>query len=108
MRDLSNVQVGDALVNELRWGKNVVYVEKLLPTQILIKNGGRYYKKNGHRVGYGDCYSTDYIRIAEEDEIQKIREFNFKTNVCNRAITVLDRKDISYEQAVKIKEILNL
>ena len=107
MSDLSNVQVGDLVINHHRTGKRVLKVVKITPTQIVTVGNGRYRKKDGYAIGSGGFY-YDYITVPEEGEVESIRRSNFIVNVCRNGVKVLDKYNISYEQAVEIKKILNL
>ena len=108
MGRLEDVNVGDLLVNELRGGRNVVKVIRLTPTQIEVSNGHKYYKKNGCRIGYSDSFFHDYLRRPKDGEVEQIRKLNTIYNVCRKVKQVADSCSITYEQAIKIKEILNL
>ena len=63
MSDLSNVQVGDLLINEFRGGANVVKVIRVTPTQVIVTNEQKYYKKTGRKVGGSGGFYFDSIHI---------------------------------------------
>lgn len=107
MRNLADVKVGDLLIKHYRGLRSVVKVEKLTPTQIVVTSGDRFRKKDGYEIGSGGFYHC-YITIPKEGEVESIRLANFITNVCIQGKKMLDSYNISYEQALKIKEILNL
>lgn len=107
MSDLSNVQVGDLVIGHWRGLKRVLKVEKLTPTQIVVTGGDRFRKKDGFEIGSVGFYHC-YITTPKEGEVESIRVANFVTDVCIKGKKMLDSYNISYEQAVKIKEILNL
>lgn len=107
MNNLENVTVGDLLIRHLRDSRSVVKVEKLTPTQIVVTGGDRFYKKNGYEIGSGGFYYC-YITIPKEGEVESIRRANFVADVCFKGKKMLDSYNISYEQALKIKEVLNL
>lgn len=107
MSDLSNVQVGDFVISHCRAGRRVLKVEKITPTQIVTVGNKRYRKKDGYAIGSGGFY-YDSITVPKEGEVESIRRSNFIVNVCRNGVKVLGHYKISYEQAVKIKEILNL
>lgn len=108
MSHLADVKVGDLLINEFRGGSNVVKVVRLTPTLIIVTNEQKYYKKNGHKVGNNSAFYYDTIHIPTEGEVEFVRQRNTINNVCRLAERILSYRNISYEQAVKIKEILNL
>lgn len=109
MSELEDVKVGDLLVNEFRGGRNVVKVVRLTPTQIIVENNERYYKRNGRQVGNDSGFYYSYVRKPKNDaEVVQIIEKNTICNVCRKVKQVVDSCSITYEQAIKIKEILNL
>lgn len=108
MSNLADVKVGDLLINEFRGGKNVVKVIKITPTQIVVTNEHRYYKESGHKVGNSSAFYYNYIYVPTEGEVELVRQRNTIINVCRLAEKILGYRQISYEQAIKIKEILNL
>ena len=108
MSDLSNVQVGDLLINEFRGGANVVKVIRVTPTQVIVTNEQKYYKKTGRKVGGSGGFYFDSIHIPSDGEVESVRKHNTIINVCRKAIERLGYFNISYEDAVEIKEILNL
>lgn len=64
-------------------------------------------KRDGYEIGSGGFYYC-HITIPKEGEVESIGRTNFIINVCIKGKKMLDSYNISYEQAVKIKEILNL
>lgn len=107
MSDLSNVQVGDLVISHHRTGRRVLKVVKITPTQIVTVGNERYRKKDGCAIGCGGFY-YDFVTIPKEGEVESIRRRNFVVDVCRNGRKMFDSYSISYEQAVKIKEILNL
>jgi hypothetical protein len=107
MSDLSNVQVGDFVISHCRAGARVLKVVKITPTQIVTVGNKRYRKKDGYAIGSGGFY-YDYATIPKEGVVESIRRRNFVADVCIKGKKMFDSYSISYEQAVKIKEILNL
>ena len=107
MSELEDVKVGDLVISHHRTGRRVLKVEKITPTQIVTVGNERYRKKDGCAVGCGGFY-YDSITVPKEGEVESIRRRNFIVNVCRNGVKVLDKYHISYEQALKIKEVLNL
>ena len=64
-------------------------------------------KKDGYVVGSGGFY-YDSITVPKEGEVESIRRRSFIVDVCRNGVKMLDQYNISYEQAIKIKGILNL
>lgn len=107
MSELDDVKVGDLVISHHRTGKRVLKVEKITSTQIVTTGGLRYRKKDGFAIGSGGFY-YDSITVPKEGEVESIIRSDFIINVCRNGVKVLDQRHISYEQAIKIKEILNL
>lgn len=107
MRNLADVKVGDLLIKHFRGIRSVVKVEKLTPTQIVVTGGDRFRKKDGYEIGSGGFYHC-YITLPKEGEVESIGRANFITDVCIKGKKILNSYNISYGQAVKIKEVLNL
>ena len=107
MSNFEDVKVGDLLIKHFRGMRSVVKVEKLTPTQIVVTGGDRFRKKDGYEIGSGGFYCC-YITRPKEGEVESIRRANFITDVCVKGKKILDSYNISYEQALKIKEILTL
>lgn len=107
MENFENVKVGDLLISQHRGIKNVVKVERVTPTQLVVTGGERFCKKDGYGIGCGGFYYS-YITIPKEGEVESIRRRNVVVTVCCSAKKMLESFNISYEQALKIKEILNV
>lgn len=108
MSELEDVKVGDLLINKFRGGANVVEVIRVTPKQVIVTNEQKYYKKDGRKVGGSGGFYFDYIHIPYDGEVEYVRKRNTIINVCRKAKEILDYYNISYEQAIKINEILNL
>lgn len=107
MENFENVKVGDLLISHRRSTKSVVKVERVTPTQLVVTGGERFRKKGGYGIGSGGFYHS-YITIPKEGEAESIKKRNVVETVCYSAKKVLESYNISYEQALKIKEILNV
>lgn len=107
MENLENVKVGDLLISHSRNIKSVVKVERVTPTQLVVTGGERFRKKDGGGVGSSGFYYS-YITIPKDGEAESIRKRNVVETVCYSAKKVLESYNISYEQALKIKGILNV
>lgn len=107
MENLENAKVGDLLISRNRHRKCVVKVERVTPTQLVVTGGGRFRKKDGLGVGSGGFYYS-YLTTPKEGEVESINKSNVVETVCYSAKKVLESYNISYEQALKIKEILNV
>ena len=107
MSNLEDVKVEDLLISHSRGGKRIVRVAKITPTQIVTTLGERYRKKDGCEIGCRGFY-YNYLTIPKEGEVESIRRNSLVIDVCIKGKKMLDSYNISYEQAIKIKEILNL
>ena len=107
MSNLADVKVGDLLIKHFRGMRSVVKVEKLTPTQIVVTGGDRFRKKDGYKIGSGGFYHY-YITLPKEGEVESISRADFIIDVCIKGKKILDSYNISYEQAVKVKEVLTL
>jgi hypothetical protein len=105
--NFENVKVGDLLISHHRHTKSVVKVERVTPAQLVVTGGKRFRKKDGYGIG-GDSFYYSYITIPKEGEVESIRQRDVVVTVCCSAKKVLESYNISYEQALKIKEILNV
>lgn len=103
--DLNEVKVGDTLIYITTWDRTLCKVKSITPTQI-VTDRGRFKKKNGFRVG-GDTWTYSQIAIPKEGEIKQIEERIFIQDVLHK-VRQLTYYDISYAQAVNIKQILGL
>ena len=107
MSNLEDVKVEDLLISHSRVGKRIVRVAKITPTQIVTTLGERYRKKDGYEIGCGNFY-YNYLTIPKEGEVESIRRNSLVIDVCIKGKKMLDSYNISYEQAIKIKKILNV
>lgn len=103
---LENVKVGDVVIVHMGAYKTTVNkVRKVTATMIHVGNE-RYRKKDGNLVGAGP-WDLRWITIPKEGEIEEMKRQEFIMNVVSGMKTRTAR-DITYEQAVKIKEVLGL
>jgi hypothetical protein len=107
MENFENVKVGDLVISHHRHTTSVVKVERVTPTQLVVTGGERFRKKDGCGIGSGGFYYS-YITIPKEGEVESIRRRDVVVTVCYSAKKMLENYNISYEQALKIKEILNV
>ena len=103
--DLNEVKVGDTLIYITTWDRALCKVKSITPTQI-VTDKGRFKKKNGFRVG-GDTWTYSQVAIPKEGEIKQIEERIFIQDVLHK-VRQLTYNDVSYAQAVNIKQILGL
>ena len=104
---LENVKVGDEVIEISRWVRKIAKVQKVTKTQIMVSEYGRYRKKDGIMVGCCSDFWPRSIRLPKEGEIEEMKRLAIVCDVLSK-VRVLSDKDITYEQAVKIKEVLGL
>lgn len=106
-----NVKVGDLVLYQWGYAHNrvekIVKVAKITPTgRIRIEGHDEQYDKYGHQMGNRDRWSCgSYIRIATEDDYKRIKE----NSAISKALSLMEsknKKNLSYEQATKIIDIL--
>lgn len=104
---LENVNVGDVVIRQDRYGKiEAVEVVRVIKTQVTVAGGSRYRKCDGSSVGTG-IWDRTFIFMPVKGEVERLRKKEFVREVVSRMKQV-DMDTISYEQAVKIKEVLGL
>lgn len=103
--DLNEVKVGDTLIYITTWDRTLCKVKSITPTQI-VTDRGRFRKRDGFRVG-GDTWVYSKVAIPKEGEIKLIEENIFIQDVLHK-VRQLTYNDVSYAQAVNIKQILGL
>ena len=103
---LENVKVGDKVVVHRRSGDVIGTVHRVTQTMIMVGNN-RFKKKNGDMVGGSSEYWFCYITIPEDGEVEMVKKKMFISDIANDAIKKIS-KGLTYEQAVKIKEVLGL
>lgn len=101
-----NVKVGDVVILHAGPYKTKVNkVRKVTATMIHVGNE-RYRKKDGNLVGAGP-WDLSWITIPKEGEIEELKAQEFIGYVVSE-MKKLTARSITYEQAVKIKEVLGL
>lgn len=103
---LENVKVGDVVILHAGSYKATANkVRKVTATMIHVGNE-RYRKKDGVLVGAGP-WNLRWITIPKEGEIEELKEQEFIGYVVSE-MKKLTARGITYDQAVKIKEVLGL
>lgn len=103
---LENVKVGDKVVVHRRSGNVIGTVHRVTQTMVMVGNN-RFKKKNGDMVGGSSEYLFCYITIPEDGEVEMLKKKMFISDIANDVIKKI-REGLTYEQAVKIKEVLGL
>ena len=103
---LENVKVGDVVILHVSpYRATVNKVGKVTATMIYVGNE-RYRKKDGNLVGAGP-WDLRWITIPKEGEIEEMKRQEFIMDVVSE-MKKRTARDVTYDQAVKIKEVLGL
>lgn len=102
---LENIKVGDVVIERCRWRIKLAKVTRVTATQVVIGEN-RYRKEDGRLVGSGP-WDLRWITIPTEGELEELKRQKFIEDVVLR-LNKLTAQDVTYEQAVKIKEVLGL
>lgn len=104
---LENVKVGDVVIRQNRYGETeIVEVIRVTKTQIAVEGGSRYRKADGNSIGTG-IWDRTFIFMPVKGEVERLRKKQFVREVA-LLVKRVNMNAISYEQAVKIKEVLGL
>lgn len=105
MKNLCDIKVGDKVVYSKHFQPDkILEVTKVTKTLIICGNT-RFNKQNGRITGENQwCIAR--IHYPEDGEIEAITQQSFIHSVA-RKLHTLDPMDITYEQAVKVREIFN-
>lgn len=104
-QDFTNVKVGDILVLS-RWNMPEELVEVTNVTPKRFETGIYTWNKNGGSViGFSGSYWSPTIYVPKEEDITRIQQDTFVRKVY-RKLSALKFKDLTYEKAVLIDEIL--
>ena len=106
-KTFDDLQVGDLVIVERMLTKSIQKIVKTTKTQIILDNDEKFKKLNGYPVGPTTTWSTTHIVIPTDEMIQNVRKDNFKSGLVRNVLNQLSPSSITYEQAVKIKEILD-
>lgn len=97
-----DVKIGDEVLVQSRWKKAIVTVINITPKGFIRTSDGGYYDNNG-RVKTSDPWNGSTIYILTEDMKKELLE----EKLINETLYILQNiKELSYEQAIKIREVL--
>lgn len=105
MKDLCDVTVGDKVVHSRMFNPDTVIEVTKVTKTLIICGSMRFNKQTGKNTG-SDTWGTSQIHYPLDGEIEAINNEQFVQSVI-RKLRLLDPVDITYEQAVKVKEIFN-
>ena len=105
--ELKDLKPGDAVVVDFgMWSnrKRIGVVERTTATQIVLKSGSRYLKRNGNQVGAGHNASGPYIRIPTPGQLEEIKKAALHERSLKAARNLIDTA--SLETVLKVLELL--
>jgi len=105
--NLENVQVGDTLIWNDRYATEIVKVDRLTKTQIII-GSKRFRKSDGQSVGTSAWHLIS-VTIPEEGEIEKIQEARLHRQLMyeiNGACQISRLRILPLEQLKQINALL--
>lgn len=70
---LSSLQVGDKVAVPDRWsGGQVLAVDRLTPTQVVLADGRKFRRDSGRQVGSSDSWNVKWIRPITPEFVEKL------------------------------------
>lgn len=105
MKNLCDIKEGDKVVCSTLFQPDKVLEVTRVTKTLIICGTTRFNKQNGRITGE-NRWCTSSIHYPEDGEIKAIKQQSFIHSVA-RKLHILDPVDITYEQAVKVKEIFN-
>ena len=103
MTNFEDIQVGDKVIIESRYGRSIGTVDKV--TKLYFFVGSRKYKKiNGYEPGdsWAYCWAKPYDAVEALD----IARVNLNKTIANHIAK--NGLDLSYEDAIKLKTMLGI
>lgn len=98
-----DVKVGDEVLVEGRWSKSILTVEKITPKGNIRVSNGALYDIYGSEKTSDVWNSTNITPLTPE-----LKEQLYKEKIIKNTLKVLhDMKTLTYDQAMRIMEILN-
>lgn len=96
MNNMEHIKPGDRVLVKTRTFDSIAEVERVTKTQIIVRNGTRYRRTDGAKIGR-DAWSVGYIDNLTEDDILRI---TYRRAV-GRAERALSNRTIDHSAAVK-------
>lgn len=101
-----NVKAGDKVIYNYRGQERIVTVTKVTPTgRIRIDFNDCQFNNLGNQIGNRDAWPCPHIYEATPEDIKRIEQKEVVLKAYDLCHTV-ETKNISYEKALKIIEIL--
>lgn len=107
MSDFSNINVGDKVIVNQRYGRSVRSVKKVNKLHFIVDMGNyelKFRKEGGSRAGNHDSWDICYATFATEEEIDKIKRENKKMN----CVSYLEKYNFRQLSLEKLEEVINL
>lgn len=103
MTNFDNIQVGDKVIIETRYGRSIGTVDKV--TKLYFFVGSRKYKKtNGYEPG--DSWTYSFAKPYDAVEAMEIIRVNLNKKIANHITK--NGLDLSYDDAIKLKAMLGI
>lgn len=111
MSEELNVKTGDKVLYQFSCYngsvEKIVNVTRVTPTgRIRIDYCDTQFDKYGNQIGNKDSFSFSHVSVPKEEDYKRIKE----NSAISKALSLMgakNKKNLSYEQAVKIIQILN-
>ena len=102
---LTNTKIGDKVIVHSMWGSRVSTIQRVTKCYVIV-DGTKYHKENGHSPYCG--FNSTHITIATLAELESMRKEAYVKKIYTHLRDKLRVEHLSYEQAVKIGELLNI
>lgn len=104
MTTMEHIKPGDRVLVRNRLTDGIATVERVTKTQIVLRNGTRYRRRDGSEVGR-DTWSTGYIHDLTEDDILRITYRNAATKA-ERALSTRNMDHAAARTPQAYKDLL--
>lgn len=107
MKKLEELEVQDKVIFQGRLETSIKAIERVTKTQIILEGGSKFNRKTGERIGCG-MYDYAHIKIANEDDIKKTMEEQYKKKLCHKLNNFIAYGSFDIETLEKLCEILGI
>lgn len=102
---LTNAKIGDKVIVHSMWGCRLSTIQRVTKCYVIV-DGTKYHKDNGQAPYCG--FNTTSITIATLADVETMHKEAYVKKIYTHLRDKLRLENLSYEQAVKIGEILNI
>lgn len=99
MRSMEHIKPGDRVLAGHHPSDRIATVERVTKTQIILRSGSRYRRKDGREMGR-DIWSAGYVHDITEDDILRITYRKAASKVI-AALSTRNRDDVTDSGAYK-------